>query len=290
MARRHADGLTAVLAPALVGALETVLPRVPGALVGPVSEVGGTLAYAASPAARRAVRGNQLVVAPARRPRVRRAFVNQVRNYVDTFRLLRLTREQLRRSIEVVGWDSFVSAYERGKGVIMCSAHFGPLVICGQIFVANGMPVTLPVERESGPLAAAVNRARRALGMTVVAIDSAFGIHRVLRSGGILGFVADRPVSGVGERVPFFGREALLPSAHVAFALRTGAPLVAGFAHRRGGRLIAHFEPPLTLVRTGDHGADVRAGVREFARVMERHIARAPDEWQAFAPVWDRSG
>ncbi|CAN5134715.1 lysophospholipid acyltransferase family protein [soil metagenome] len=279
-----------MLAGLLVGVLERVLPRIPAALVGPLSEAGGTLAYTLSPGARAAVRRNQLVVAPTRRPRVRRTFVNQLRNSIDTFRLLRITREQLLRSVEVIGWPAFVAAQERGRGVIMCSAHFGPVVLCGQIFLAHGLPVTLPVEKETNEIGRAVNRARRAHGLTFVDLDSAFGMHRVLRRGGILGFLADRPVTGVGERVEFFGRLALLPSAPVAFALRTGAALVPGFAHRARGRLVAHFEPALTLVRTGDHATDVRAGVREFARVMELHIARAPEEWAAFQPLWDTGG
>jgi KDO2-lipid IV(A) lauroyltransferase len=109
----------------------------------------------------------------------------------------------------------------------------------------------------------------------------------VIRDGGVLGILADRAVTGVGERVEFFGRPALLPSAQVALALRTGAALVPAFAWRERGLLIARIEEPLELVSTGDRDADVRAGVRRFAARLESYIREHPEQWTVFEPVWD---
>ncbi len=95
-------------------------------------------------------------------------------------------------------------------------------------------------------------------------------------------------MTGVGERVPFFGRPALLPSAHVVLALRTGAVLMPAFAHRDGETLRAVFEPELVLRRTGDRDADVLDGMRRWAAVLEPHVAQAPEQWSVFEPVWRR--
>jgi lauroyl/myristoyl acyltransferase len=181
------------------------------------------------------------------------------------------------------------AAYYRGDGVVFASAHIGPISVCGQIFVAYGYEVTLPVEKETGELSRVINRMRRRMGLTLVYTGgSALGIHRVLKRGGALGLLADRAVTGVGERVPFFGREALLPSAHVALALRTGASLVAGFAHREGRTMHAVFEPEVVLQRTGDHEADLREGVRQWAEILERHVRVAPEQWSVFEAFWRR--
>jgi len=122
--------------------------------------------------------------------------------------------------------------------------------------------------------------------MRLIPISAPLALHRVLKEGGVLGVLADRAVSGVGERVEFFGRTALLPSAHVALALRTGATLLPAFARREHGRLFATIEEPLALQATGDRNADVREGVRRFARVLERHVARFPEQWTVFERVW----
>jgi KDO2-lipid IV(A) lauroyltransferase len=256
-----------------------------------VSAVGGTLAYRASAGARAAVRRNLAIICPERADRealVRRTFVAQVRHYLEIFRLARLTPAQLAREITVSGWEGFLAAHARGNGVIVASAHLGPVSICGQIFAAAGYPVTLPIERESGDLARAVNHARMAMGIRFVETDSALSVHRVLRRGELLAILADRAVTGVGVRVPFFGREALLPSAHVALALRTGAALLPAFARRDGKRVLAQILPELQLRRTGDRDADIRDGVVAFAGLLEAHIRKSPEQWSVFEPFWER--
>lgn len=272
-------------------AAEHVAPALPQWSHGPVAAVGGGVAYRTAAGARDAVRRNLAIVCPERIDRetlVRRTFVAQVRHYLEIFRLARLTPEQVAREITVSGWDGFLAAHARGKGVIIASAHLGPVSVCGQIFAAAGYPVTLPIERESGALARAVNRARMAMGIRFVETDSALGVHRVLRRGEILAILADRAVTGVGVRVPFFGREALLPSAHVALALRTGAALIPAFARRDGRRLLAQLLPELVLRRTGDRDADIRDGVVAFSRLLEAHIRQAPEQWSVFEPFWER--
>lgn len=266
--------------------MERTLPLIPGSAAPPIAQLIGSLTWLVSPRSRAAVRANQLTIAPTRRPRVRRTFVNQARNYLDTFRLFSASREEVARWVGAEGWEHFLAAHARGKGVVMASAHFGPVNVCGQLFLVRGYPTTMPVEEERGEFGRAVNRARAALGGTFIPTSSARGIYRVLRAGGVLGVIADRAVTGTGEQVEFFGRPVLLPSAHIALALRADAAVVPAFAYRHGDKVCLHFEPALTLARTGDHEADLRLGMRQFARVMERHIATAPEEWAVFDPFF----
>jgi lauroyl/myristoyl acyltransferase len=280
-----------MIASAAARLAEGTLPHLPSILEVPLATVGGTLAYGASSRARGAVRENLAIVAPERRDRerlVRQTFVEQVRHYIEIFRLARLDHEKVRQAVVTAGWDRFVAAVARGSGVIVASAHVGPVSVCGQIIAANGYDITLPIEKETGELARSINRARTRMGLRFVETESALGIHRVLKRGGILGVLADRAVTGVGERVPFFGQPALLPSVHVALALRTGAVLMPAFAHRDGNILRAVFEPELELPRTGDRDADVREGVRRWAAVLEPHIRVAPEQWSVFEAVWRR--
>ena len=273
-------------ADALVHAAERVLPRVPWGLQGPISEAVGTIAYLSAPRAREAVRANLSSVSADGSASVRRVFVNQVRQYLEVFQIPRIDRERFSGTFRLEGWEHFACAHERGKGVVLASAHFGPVALVGQIITTRGYELSLPIEPAESEFMRAVNRARGAQGFHLVPINSAFGIHRVLRRGGVLAFLADRAVSGVGERVEFFGRPALLPSAHVALALHTGAALVPAFAWREGRALVARIEEPLEIQRTGDREADVREGVRRFAALLQRYVAGHPEQWTVFEPVW----
>ena len=104
---------------ALARTAEWVLPRVPPAWQGPISEVVGTIAYLAAPAARAAVRANLAMIAPERSLSARRVFVNQVRQYFEVFQIPRLDRSRFDAIVRVDGWDHFLCAERRGKGVIV---------------------------------------------------------------------------------------------------------------------------------------------------------------------------
>jgi KDO2-lipid IV(A) lauroyltransferase len=275
---------------ALARAAEWALPRVPPGWQGPISEIVGTIAYMAAPRGRKAVRANLAIISPEVSLSARRVFVNQVRQYLEVFQIPRLDRARFDAIVRVEGWDHFLCAERLGKGVIFGSAHLGPVALVGQILMQRGFTLTLPAEKTDSEFMHAVNRARQAQGLVLVPVDSALGIHRVIRDGGVLGILADRAVTGVGERVEFFGRPALLPSAQVALALRTGAALVPAFAWRERGLLIARIEEPLELVSTGDRDADVRAGVRRFAARLESYIREHPEQWTVFEPVWGSNG
>jgi lauroyl/myristoyl acyltransferase len=281
----------AVLTGALSRAAERILPRMPRALIGPFAEIVGTIAYLAAPGARRGVRANLAVIAPQANggASIRRIFVEQTRNYVEIFSITRLDPKKLLAELRTDGWEHVSRAYEQGHGVILASAHLGPVSFVGQMVIAHGYPVALPVEVETSEFQRSVNRARGSAGLQLIPTTSARGIFRFLREGKVLGILADRAVTGVGERVEFFGREALLPSAAVVLSLRTGAPLVPSFAGRSNGRLTASFEPPLEIPRTGDREADVREGVQRFARILERYVRNAPEQWTVFEDFWHGS-
>lgn len=277
-----------MVAASLVHLAERVLPEMPGALVSPLAELVGTAAYAASPAARAAVRANLDVVAPDRASAavVRQVFVEQSHNYLEIFRLPSTDAAKIRATVEKRGWERFTQAHEQGNGVILASAHLGPVSLVGQVVVTHGYETVLPVEPEHSEIQRAVNRGRAALGLHVISTDTPLAVVRALRKGQVFGILADRAVTGVGERVPFFGRETLLPSAHIALGLRTGAPVLPAFSLHEGSNLVASFEPALELRQTGDRAADVRAGMLQWVEVLERYIRRAPEQWTVFERVW----
>ena len=134
VAGRRGSRDVAVLTRALASAAERALPFMPRWLAGPFAEVVGTIMYLAAPSARRAVRRNLEVVAPERTSRglVRRIFVEQTRNYVEIFSIPRTDGKRLLADLKVEGWEHVARAYEQGKGVILASAHLGPVSFVGQ--------------------------------------------------------------------------------------------------------------------------------------------------------------
>jgi len=55
---------------------------------------------------------------------------------------------------------------------------------------------------------------------------------------------------------------------------------------RADGSFEAFVEPPVQLQNTGNLHDDVRSGMGKVVRVVERYIARYPEQWVMFEPVW----
>ena len=267
------------------------VPALPSPADGAIARLVGALAYAGAPNARAAVRANLEVVAPAlsrseRELLVRRAFVNQARNYLTTLRLPRMRREIERARVSVEGWPNIEAARAGGKGVVLASAHFGPLPLVGAVALATyRLEVSVVAEAIPPKLFELLNRnLRGALGASFVPATQIRTLLRVLRNGGIIAILADRPVAGAAMRVKFFGRPALLPVGHVQIAAHSGASLVPAFT-LPGTVPAARVCEPLTLVAGRDDEATLE-NLRRWVATLEPVIASAPDEWHVFERIW----
>lgn len=249
----------------------------------------GGLAYHAGRTGREAVRANLEVIAPAlsrgeRELLVRRAFVNQVRNYLWTVRLPTLDLNA--GTVETRGWEHIEAAQKQGRGVVLASAHFGPIALVGPMALATHRASAAIVAEAIPPkLFELINRQLRgSLGTRFIPASAPLALHRVLRAGGILGVVADRAIAAVTLTVPFFGRETRLPVGHLHLAARTGAALIPGFAHP-GPPPRGDVHPELAL-ELGKGDDIVRENLRRWAAILERVIAQAPEEWHVFERMW----
>jgi lauroyl/myristoyl acyltransferase len=279
----------------LAGFLLPLIPLRLGYLV--AARLGG-LFYRLSPSARASVRDNVTHVlgegaSAAEVERVTRETFRYIAlNYYDLFRVPTLSPAQIERDVRVEGWENVERALAAGKGLIMVSAHFGNIEVVLHILLFRGIPVTIPVERvQPEALFQYICRVRTSKGLRLIPIDGPLlELFRALRRGEIAGLAADRDITQSGVIVDFFGAPARLPDGHVQLALRTGTPIVMGFSERLpDNTFIARFEPPLELENTGDRERDVRAGLEKIVAVMERYLARHPEQWTITVPIW-RSG
>jgi len=84
-----------------------------------------------------------------------------------------------------------------------------------------------------------------------------------------------------GAFVDFFGVPACTATGIARVALHTGAAVVPAFCLWDDDleKYKIRFEPPLTLVRTGDDDADALANTATFTKEVERYVSKYPDQW-----------
>jgi KDO2-lipid IV(A) lauroyltransferase len=108
------------------------------------------------------------------------------------------------------------------------------------------------------------------------------GLLSAMKHGETVGVLMDQNMTPPqGVFVPFFGVAACSASGVARVALRTDAAVVPAFTiwDEVIGKYRIHFDPALTLIRSGNTEADVVANTALFTRVLEDYVRKYPDQW-----------
>jgi phosphatidylinositol dimannoside acyltransferase len=221
------------------------------------------------------------------------AYRSYARYWLETFRLVRESREFFLERFQVFHEERLDEVLARGKGAVVVVSHLGNWDAGGAWVGASGRRLVTVAEvlkpRRMFDFFAA-HRAR--LGMTIFPAEA--GVTRKLiasvESGAIVAIVGDRDLKGKGPEVELFGEPATLPAGPAFVALRSGVPLmVAGIYGvmrpdgRRGWE--AHIGEIIEL--PGESAPDAIALLTQrIARQLEYFIAQRPEEWHVFQPLW----
>ncbi|MEO6815330.1 MAG: lysophospholipid acyltransferase family protein [Edaphobacter sp.] len=194
------------------------------------------------------------------------------------------SQEHASKFIRYDGLDNYLTARERGKGVLVLTGHLGAWELSSFYHSLMGYPMGMVIRRLDNPLVDAfVNRVRCLHGNRVMHKDDfARGLIASMRAGQTVGILMDTNMTPPqGVFVPFFGVEACTASGMARIAQKTGAAVVPGFLlwEPREKRYILRFGAELNLVRTGDSEADAVANTVLFTSVIERYVREYPEQW-----------
>jgi lauroyl/myristoyl acyltransferase len=222
---------------------------------------------------------------------VRRAFHMQARNGFDLLRVPRVSLKRLEQQVRLDGdWHTIDDALAAGRGVIICSAHYGAFDIMGQYIINRGYEAHLLVGRTTSPFVHdSVSYLRQSRGWRLAQVEDPGSVRRVmkaLRAGKVAGMVVDRDWSGTGAPVTFFGAPTTLPTGHIRMALTTGAEIVTALTPRVEGNRYGFVLRHVPLQRTGHTADDVAENMRRILANIEAVIAHDPGQWVLFRPVW----
>jgi Kdo2-lipid IVA lauroyltransferase/acyltransferase len=179
-----------------------------------------------------------------------------------------------------------------GRGAVMISGHIGNWELLGQAIAAAGYPIATIAKPSYDPRVTKwLEQWRTAHGLQIVWRDegnAGKSILRVLRQNALMGFLIDQNTKTAGGFVPFFGRPAFTPTTPAAIALRTGAPVIFCWHHRRRGLHQLSFSR-IHYTPTGDAKHDVAALTELFNDRLESAIRTVPEQWVWLHERWGRS-
>lgn len=219
-----------------------------------------------------------------RRKIVRGVFTSLGRQFAEVCLFPTYTSENVSRTVGYDGYENFDRASQRGKGVLFLTGHIGGWELSAFAHSLYGHPLHFVMRPLDNPyLDALVRRYRTMHGNTpILKDDPARELLRAMKAGATVGILMDTNMTPPeGVFVDFFGIPACTASGLARIALRTDAAVVPGFTVwdpvLRKYRL--RFEPPVTLIRTGNNDADIVANTALFTKVIEDVVRRYPDQW-----------
>jgi KDO2-lipid IV(A) lauroyltransferase len=228
-----------------------------------------------------------------RRRLLRGCFASLGRLLGEFSQLPRATPESLRKIIEYdeVGLAHLREAEKNKRGVIFLTGHLGAWELHSFGWSALEYPLSFLVRPLDNPrIEEMIEAVRTRFGNRAIDKQSAARQSlRVLREGGTLGILSDlNTQTREGVFVPFFGKLACTTAGIATLALKTDAVVIPTCAvwNKERKRYFFHGDPPVELVRTGDHDKDIEVNTARFAAAVERMIRLYPDQWLWIHKRW----
>ncbi len=185
--------------------------------------------------------------------------------------------------VEFPGAGDAREALRSGRGVLFLTAHLGNWEYAALGMAASGVTPSVVARPLDNPLLdVLLTGLRTSNGNAIIEkYDAARGMLRTLRSGGVLGVLADQHVGPPdGIPVPFFGRPASTTSALARIVDRTEALVMPAAAIRVAPARYRLVVQSVLDVRT--LSAEEREAGRLTARfnaILEGMIREAPEQW-----------
>ncbi len=234
----------------------------------------------------------------ARDPAVRRLARRSIENYMlqaltmaDAYRA---PPAQLRQQVQ------FFSPLARERALHLL--HHGPVIVAtchygtwdaAASWAASVADIHVVQESFANPgLTEVFRRLRVHLGMK--SLDMQRDIRQmfsVLRRGGRVAILIDRPLERGGVPVNWFGRIIRLPAGVAKLALRTNAAIIPLVVYRGGsGQAILRVADSIIPDRSAPPEAEINRLLQATVASLERHIRLAPDQWYQFRTLWPTVG
>lgn len=217
---------------------------------------------------------------------------------IDAIRLLG-SGSSLTKLVEIRGLNYLQQASSRGRGAVLCSAHFGSLRVIFSLVGALGFPVTVVARWSQGngpegergkqswgwPYTSAFHLQSSNILQGPGAFDAASKGMNVVRNNGFLGIMIDSQAEPGDLSKPstfeFLGQRVELVPGASAIALAAGAPLIVVLLRRSADwrHQVLEIAPPMYVE------GDPAAAYAKCLALVESAVRTSPAHWNKLNPT-----
>lgn len=199
------------------------------------------------------------------------------------------TLEQLEKILVTEGYENFVTANSKGKGVIFLTCHLGAFDLQVTNMALRGLnPNIIGTPLKDPRLNDLLWKYRNQHG--AIAIErgrETFRMIKVLKSGGSVALLIDQDTKVKSTFVDFFGMPASTPVGATMMAMKTGAAVVPTYVHLgEDGLQHMHILPEVPMRISEDEEDDIVYNTQVLTSMIERWIRQYPEQWVWMHKRW----
>lgn len=222
---------------------------------------------------------------------VRASFINMAHNVLDILAMPMLNEQNLSDYIEIDHLERMEEALAEGRGVVVLTGHIGCWEWLSAAFTLNGMPVSAIAKPQPNiQYTRVLDDLRATIHVEIFSRGTSelLAAARALKSGRILGFLADQDGGPGGAFIDFFGRPAATPLGPAVFSRKFKSPVLPAFILRQpGGKHKVVIGEIMRCPKTGDTDRDLYEFTVQMTAIVERIIRENPTQWIWFQRRWN---
>jgi len=221
----------------------------------------------------------------------RKSFMNLGRSLVEVIKIYFGLGRKMIDSMEVKGFENYLDAKAKGKGILFITGHCGNWEMNALGFGARVEPFAVIARAQHNPyLNRLVERARARYGNRIIYKQGALmAIVSELRQNRGIGILMDQAVlPEEGFIIDFLGRPAWTMKGPALIARKMGAAVVPAFSYRDNGRHVGTIFPAVVLSQDKDEEKALIEDTKAFSSYIENFIREHPAEWLWIHRRWKR--
>jgi len=218
-----------------------------------------------------------------------KSFIHFGKFLADYIKFSYLNENKRDKLIKVEGEENLALALEKGKGVLLFSAHYGSWEIAPYFLARKAKFYVIARALDNNLLEKELLKMRTTLGAEVIyKQQAAKRTLQSLRSRDMVAILIDQNVlRSQAVFVDFFGKSAATTPSLAAFFLRTQSPLIPVFCYPASADTYKiEVLKPLTIDLSGNYDQDVLKITQICTKIIEAQIRKNPNYWLWFHQRW----
>jgi len=202
-----------------------------------------------------------------------------------------LSKKQMRQMVSIEGYEHYLKADAKNKGVIALTGHIGQFELLAAWFAYVKERKVAAIGRKlyDKRLDSLLVAQRQKFNvLNIATVDSPLSIMRALGKGYALGVLLDQDSSNVqGYFADFYGKKALTAAGPIMIARKTGSPILPMAIYRTNDdNFVIRILPELQFNWTDDLNGDIIKVLTMCNKALEELINYDPIQWAWIHNRW----